>query len=229
MSTVAEGAKAREAYFARCLDGMRFFLSRFSSEVRDAREAADGLWRVLGQLELVCPLSVAYYLFDDCAGEARGKIQSQLAYLQGKGHEVFVLFRGEPPDWVHEAVPGNRLVEVPPDSGIDGVLPQVDVVVGTSWTTAWDIMRCRGAEPVLLETEGDTLKLFTNPTAFECVVELPVPVACVSEPVKTALVLYGRSPVLVSSDAEVEKIISLAARMHRSGKGAANSARGVVQ
>lgn len=229
MSVIADAARAREAYLVRCLDGIRFFLSRFSSEVRDAREAADNLWQVLDQFEPIRPLSIAYYLFDDSGDRPKGKILSQLAYLQAKGHDVSVLFRGGAPEWVRSAVPDDRLVEVPPDAGIDAALPEVDVLVGTSWTTAWDIMLCKRAEPVLLETEDDTFRLFANPTAFGSVVELPVPIACVSEPVRTALVLYGRSPALVESDEDAERIISLAGRMHRSGMAHAPGASGTVQ
>lgn len=218
MAGFDEENKAREDYLLKCLDSARSFLSKYLSEVRDAREAADNVWQVLREMEPLRPLTVAYYLFDDCRDEVQPRIASQLRYLQDQGHQVFILFRGDAPLWVRDAVSPQDLIEVAPESGIEAVLPDVDVLVGTSWKTAWDVMLCRRAEPILLETEADTFKLFSDPTAFGYVMELPVPVACVSEPVRNALTLYGRSPALAVTDEEVERVISLAARMHRSAQ-----------
>jgi len=208
------GRQSYKTYLKRCLDGVSLFLSKWPTEIRQAKEAADAIWRFLPEIEVIRPLKIAYYVFNNEREGIYQKVKDQVVFLKEKGHDVTVLYRFRKPQFVDE-ISWEKAIQIPPDSNLADVLPGVEVVVGTSWMTMWDLMLCKQAEPVLVEVEEETFNLFDDPMAFGNMMELPIPIACLSEHVKNTLLLYGRDSTLTSCNDKLEKIFSLFGRMHR--------------
>jgi RNAse (barnase) inhibitor barstar len=219
-----------EQYLKGCLEGVSLYLSKWPAEIRVAREAADGVWQVLPQIEIIRPLSIGYYVFERPSEEILARLRDQITYLLDAGHKVTVFSRGSDgsvfESWFDSDAPEKlperfEHVAIPHDNALSKSLSDQEVIIGTSWKALWDLMLCTTAEPVAFEFEERPFNLFNDPMAFGSMMELPVSMACVSEPVLNTLLLYGRNSLVLSSNEDVERVISMFGRMHRqSGKNA---------
>jgi len=216
-----------EQYVKTCLEGVSFYLSKWPAEIRLAREAADGVWQVLPQIEIIRPLNIGYYVFDRPSEEITAKLKDQITYLLDAGHKVTLFYRGEEVpicqsecenDAFEDVLEGFEFVSIPYDTPLAKSLSDQEVIVGTSWKTMWDLMLCTTAEPVVFELEEKPFNLFDDPMAFGSMMELPVSMACVSEPVLNTMLLYGRNSVILSSNEDAERVISMFGRMHRQSR-----------
>ncbi|MGI6628906.1 MAG: hypothetical protein ACOX4K_11275 [Bacillota bacterium] len=226
-SMEADKSAGPEQYLKACLEGVSFYLSKWPAEIRVAREAADGVWQVLPQIEIIRPLNIGYYVHDRPSEEITAKLRDQMIYLLNTGHKVTVFSRGSEDlvyeSWLESDAPedaseGFQCVGIPHDATLSESLSDQEIIVGTSWKTMWDLMLCTTAEPVVFEFEDKPFNLFTDPMAFGSMMELPVSTACVSEPVLNTLLLYGRNSVVASSNEDAERVISMFGRMHRQSK-----------
>ncbi|QUL98996.1 MAG: hypothetical protein IMF26_02690 [Candidatus Fermentithermobacillus carboniphilus] len=210
-----------DLHLKKCLVQVSSFVSRWADEIREARSAADGVWKILPGIDIIRPLNIAYYVISDDREEIRGRIRSQVTQISEKGHNVVILHRDDKLNWLDKPFSrsfAGTFLKVPKDATLNDIMPQVDVVVGTSWMSMWDLMLCKNAEPVVFEMEERTFDLLRDPVAFGSMMELPVPLVSFSEPVFNTFLLYGRESVLPDSVEDVERILSLFARMHRGAR-----------
>ncbi len=226
-STEGDKNAGPEQYLKGCLDGVSLYLSKWPAEIRMAREAADGVWQVLPQIEIIRPLNIGYYVFERPSEEITAKLRDQITYLLNAGHKVTVFSRGSEgsvfESWFDIDAPEKlpeRLehVAIPHDTALSKLLSDQEVIIGTSWKAIWDLMLCTTAEPVVFEFEEKPFNLFNDPMAFGSMMELPVSMACLSEPVLNTLLLYGRNSVILPSNEDVERVISMFGRMHRQSR-----------
>lgn len=224
---ISAAAVSAEQYIKTCLEGVSLYLSKWPAEIRVARGAADGVWQVLPQIEIIRPLNIGYYVWDHVSEEIAAKMRGQITYLLDKGHRVTLFYRGEEVPLCESGCENDAFegileefecVSIPYDTSLAKSLSDQEVIVGTSWKTMWDLMLCTTAEPVVFEFEERPFNLFNDPMAFGSMMELPVSMACVSEPVLNTLLLYGRSSVVLSSDEDAERVISMFGRMHRQSR-----------